>query len=85
METTQLEKNKKMDKTTAEQNTTTWPRTKDQQLKHWTQQYKMKKNKKIQQVLKNNKTATKQNLTLRNMKAPTRSENWTERRGIKQQ
>ena len=39
----------------------------------------------IQQVLKNNKTTTKQELTLGNMKAPTRAGNWTERREIKQQ
>ena len=37
------------------------------------------------QVLKNNKTTTKQELTLGNMKAPTRAGNWTERREIKQQ
>ena len=39
----------------------------------------------IQQGMENKKTTTKQELTLGNMKAPTRSGNWTERRGIKQQ
>ena len=62
METTRLEKNKnKLDKTTVRQNSTPWPetpntRTTTERLDTTIQDEKKQKN--IQQVLKNNKTRT---------------------------
>ena len=85
MKTTRLEKNKnKLDKTTVRQNTTPWPETPNtktttERLDTTIQDEKNKKT-----YNKFSKT-TKQVRTLRNMKAPTRSGNWTERRGIEQQ